>query len=226
VRGNAPAVSKSDPLHRSRPHDRGTALSLKRVVVRFGSRTIIKGLDLNLDPGERLSLTGRNGSGKSTLLRCIAGTLMPHSGEVLVHGNVAGTPAAARLLGSSLSQERSFYHRLSGRQNLRFYAGLRGADTSAQATQMVSSVVDELGIHELADKRVDHYSSGMLQRLGFARALLGDPRLIVLDEPTRSLDDAAIRGMWAALDRRAGSTLIIASHRGEDTARCHRNLTL
>ena len=92
----------------------------------FGSRTIVGSLDLAIGRGERVALRGPNGSGKSTVLRCIAGTLAPSSGCVSIAGHEAGSQEARRRVGVSLAQERSFYLRLTGRDNLIFYARLRG----------------------------------------------------------------------------------------------------
>ena len=173
-------------------------------------------------PGERVALTGPNGSGKSTLLRCIAGTIMTSSGSITVGGHAAGTRAARHLTGVSFSQERSFYLRLTGFQNLLTFARLR--DATSGARRLVEEVVAELGLETLAQRRVDQCSMGMVQQLAIARALLGEPPLLLLDEPTRSLDDEAIARMWVALDARPGCAVIIATHHAEDVNRCERHL--
>ena len=145
-------------------------------------------LDERFEPGERLALTGPNGSGKTTILRCVCGTLTPSSGSVWVGGHAAGSLEARQKIGASLSQERSFYLRLSGYQNLLFFARLVHP-RERESKQAVRGIIEELELAEIAAERGrPRCSTGMAQQLSFARALLGDPALLVLDEPTRSLD--------------------------------------
>jgi ABC-2 type transport system ATP-binding protein len=202
------------------------ALTIERLCRRFGRREVVRSLDLALPPGERVALHGPNGSGKTTVLRCIAGTLTPTTGRVAVGGHPAGTIAARRLIGASFSQERSFYLRLSGHENLLFFARLR-TDGKREALLRVAALEEELELHEIARERGDRCSTGMIQQLAFARALLGEPRLLLLDEPTRSLDTRAVERLWGALDRRrTQSTLVIATHRQDDLDRCERHVEL
>jgi ABC-2 type transport system ATP-binding protein len=191
----------------------------------FANRTVVGPLDLSVGPGERLALLGPNGAGKTTILRCAAGTLLPTVGEVRVAGHPAGSAEAKRLVGASLSQERSFYLRLTGRANLEFFASLRHS-RRADATRQVRALEEELEIGAIAANRADRCSTGMLQQLSFARALLGSPRLLVLDEPTRSLDVDAVERLWAALDRRPDTAVLIATHRQDDLDRCTSQVDL
>lgn len=190
----------------------------------FLGKHVLGPLDLRLDPGERLALTGPNGAGKSTLLRCIAGTVAPSQGSVTVGGHRGGSQAAKRCIGVSFAQERSFYLRLTGRDNLMTFATMRQSPARAKAD--LEQILTELELHDIAARRIDRCSSGMVQQLSIARALLGNPPLLLLDEPTRSLDDGAVERLWAALDRRPRVTLIIATHRREDVERCERHLAL
>ena len=185
----------------------------------FANRRIIGPLDLELGPGERVALLGPNGAGKTTILRCASGTLLPTTGEVQVAGHPAGSAHAKRLVGASLSQERSFYLRLTGRANLLFFASLR-YPRGADAAKHVQALEDELEIGGIAANRMDRCSTGMLQQLSFARALLGEPRLLLLDEPTRSLDVDAVERLWAAVERRPETAALIATHRQDDLDRC------
>jgi ABC-2 type transport system ATP-binding protein len=200
-------------------------LQIRGLTRAFASAVVLSDLDLDVARGERIALRGPNGSGKTTLLRCVAGTLAPTAGEVTVGGHPAGTRPARALLGASLSQERSFYLRLTGRENLRFFARVRGL-AGGRAEAAVSAVEEELELADIAARRVDRCSTGMVQQLAFARALLGDPQLLLLDEPTRSLDDGAVGRLWGAVERRPDLALLIATHRADDAARCSRELDL
>lgn len=203
----------------------GAVLSIRGLGRRFGEREVIRKLDLAVGPGERVALWGPNGSGKTTVLRCIAGTLAPTHGEIRVGEYPAGELEARRLVGASLSQERSFYLRLSGRSNLLFFARLRFGD-EREAVRRLAALEDELELGEMAAQRVDRCSSGMIQQLGFARALLGDPSLLLLDEPTKSLDVEARARLWGALERRPHAAVVMATHLDEDLGQCDQRIEL
>jgi ABC-type multidrug transport system ATPase subunit len=197
----------------------GSILSIRGLNRRFGQREVVHSLDLEVAQGQRVALGGPNGSGKTTVLRCVAGTLTPTAGKIEVAGHPAGDLQARRLVGASLSQERSFYLRLSGRANLLFFARLR-YEAEREAARRVDALEEELEIREIARQRVDRCSSGMIQQLALARALLGEPPLLLLDEPTKSLDVDARGRLWAALDRRPDTAVLFASHLDEDLDHC------
>jgi ABC-type multidrug transport system ATPase subunit len=200
-------------------------LAIDGVTRRFGERVVLSGLSLTVEAGERVALRGPNGAGKTTLLRCIAGTLEATSGTISVAGHPAGSLEARRAIGLSLSQERSFYMRLSGAENLRLLAGVRGLSRRA-ARARVTDLVDELELAEVAAQRCDRCSTGQLQQLALARALLEEPALLLLDEPTRSLDSAARERFWAAVERRPSAAVLCATHLPEDLDRVSRHLSL
>ena len=156
---------------------------------RFGPVQALGGVDLSVAFGEIVALLGPNGAGKSTLLRVLGTTVLPDAGSALVAGHdVVSDPAGARRsLGLVLGDERSWYWRLTGRQNLEFFAavhGLRRRDAAARTQELLEAA----GLSAFADRRFDRYSSGMKARLSLARALLMLPQVLLLDEPTRSLD--------------------------------------
>ena len=182
---------------------------------RFGEHVVLTDVDLEASPGERIAILGPNGSGKTTLLRCIAGTVTPTAGSIRISGHHAGSIEARQRTGASLSQERSFYLRLSGRENLLLFARLNGFGKRA-AGKRVEALADELELTGLLAQRADRCSSGQLQQLALARALVGDPELVLLDEPTRSLDVEARARLWAALARRPRVAAVIATHLDED----------
>ena len=119
----------------------------------------MRSFDLVATTGDRVAICGHNGSGKTTLLRCIAGTLTPTEGRVLVGGYETGTLEARRLIGISFSQERSFYLRLSGRENLFFFARVRGYGAT-EADRRVSRLCDELELDAILAQRVDRARRG------------------------------------------------------------------
>jgi ABC-type multidrug transport system ATPase subunit len=191
---------------------------------RFGSRTVLDRIDLTVGVRERAGIWGPNGSGKTTLLRCLAGTLTPSAGRASVLGHLSGSRAARHALGVCLAQERAFYGRLSGRDNLLFAARLRIGPVGAAGA--VAAICEELALGSFAGMPVERYSSGMRARLALGRALLGHPEVILLDEPTRSLDDAASQLVWAALARRPDLTVVVASPRRADLTWCSRVVDL
>jgi ABC-type multidrug transport system ATPase subunit len=201
------------------------ALATRGLTRRFGDVVALPPVDLELQRGDRLALRGPNGSGKTTLLRCLTGTLIPSGGEAWIGPHPAGTLAARELLGASLAVERSFYLRLTGRANLLLFARLRRLSARVGRAQ-VEALIDELELAEIAARRLDACSTGMVQQVAFARSLLGDPQLLLLDEPTRSLDRDAIDRLWGALDRRPELAVIVASHRPDDASNCGRALEL
>ena len=200
-------------------------LVIERLSRRFGDREVLGSFDLTVAASERVALCGPNGSGKTTLLRCVCGTLTPSRGRVVIGGHETGTIAARRLIGVSLSQERSFYLRLSGRENMFFFARVRGYG-AAEAKRRIEALREELELDAIFAQRVDRCSTGMVQQLALARALIGEPRLLVLDEPTRSLDKDAAQRLWAALDRRRATALLIATHNEDDIGRCDHRIDL
>ncbi len=201
-------------------------LVVDRLARHFGAHEVVHSLDLTVASGERIALRGPNGSGKTTVLRCIAGTVTPSGGEISIGGHRAGTIEARRLVGASFSQERSFYLRLTGHDNLLFFARLRYA-SNREALRHIKALEKELELGEIAHERVNRCSTGMTQQLAFARALLGEPRVLLLDEPTRSLDERAVERLWRALDRRRDRVaLVIATHRPDDVERCDSQVQL
>lgn len=224
-------AGRAEPELRAHPQAAGQStrdgpiLAIEELCRSFGRREVVRSLDLKIAAGERVALRGPNGSGKTTVLRCIAGTLTPTSGRIRVGPHEAGTVEARRLVGVSLSQERSFYLRLSGRQNLLFFARVRGYG-AREASRSVASLGEELQLENILAQRVDRCSTGMIQQLALARALISDPALLLLDEPTRSLDQDAFGRLWASLDRRPETALLIATHNEEDVERCHQQIAL
>jgi ABC-2 type transport system ATP-binding protein len=180
----------------------------------------IHDLDLALPRGALLGILGPNGAGKTTFLKLLATLLQPDSGRLLVDGRDcarASREVRARV-GLVTGDERSFYWRLTGRQNLAFFAALHDLDR-ARARGRIDDLTKALGLGDVMDARVDSYSTGMRQRLGIARGLLHDPSVLLLDEPTRSLDPeaaASLRALIARLSREGGHTVVLVTHAPEE----------
>jgi len=183
---------------------------------RFGPVQALDEVHLCVPLGTMTALVGRNGAGKSTLIRILATSVRPDAGAVAVGGHDVETDAKGvrRQIGLALGEDRSFFWRLNGRKNLAFFARLYGLGrrTVAQRVEQVLAAVELL---EVADRRVDRYSTGMRSRLGIARALLGDPTVLLLDEPTRSLDPASsssVRQLLRSLLASGERCALLATH--------------
>ncbi len=187
----------------------------------------LAGVSVRVEPGEIFGLLGPNGAGKTTLLKVLATLLLPSEGGARVHSaDVVGEAAAVRrLVALATGDERAFYWRLSGWENLEFFAGLRGL-APAGARRRAAAVLEIVDLQPYADEVVGRYSTGMRQRLSLARALLSDPPVLLLDEPTRSLDPVAAGRVQALIKRLSleeGRTVLLATHQlGEAAALCHR----
>ncbi|MEU5183932.1 ATP-binding cassette domain-containing protein [Streptomyces longwoodensis] len=176
---------------------------------RFGNVTALEELTLELPDSGVIGLVGPNGSGKSTLIRMVLGLIAPTSGTAEVLGEPISSPA--RYLGrvGALVENPAFVPGLSARANLLSLARLRGIDSSR-----VAEVLDAVGLTGRDGEPVKRFSLGMKQRLGIAAALLPDPALLILDEPTNGLDPSGIveiRGLLAELAR-SGRTVVVSSH--------------
>ena len=185
---------------------------------------VLKGVNLTVPRGSVFGLLGLNGAGKTTLLKIISGLILPDEGTVSVHGVIGHE--RQRRDGCRLTyvpgDERSVYWRLTGRENLKFFAVLNEIP-SREAEQRVEEALDATGLKQAADQRVTSYSTGMKQRLGIARGLLTDPEILLLDEPTRSLDPVGARKLWEIIKGRLvtelGKTVLIATHNLDEASR-------
>lgn len=183
-------------------------VEIQGVSQRYGSMTVLHDLHLCLGEGEVLGLFGHNGAGKTTSMKLILGLLAPSAGQVRVLGHAPDDPQVRRQLGY-LPENVTFYPQLSGRETLRHFARLKGA-----APGQVDQLLEQVGLAHAVDRRVKTYSKGMRQRLGLAQALLGEPRLLLLDEPTVGLDPIATQDLYLLIDRlrQRGASIILCSH--------------
>ena len=175
---------------------------------RYGAHMAVNGLDLSVRPGEVYGFLGPNGAGKTTTLRMLVGLIRPTSGEAAVLGAAPGTPEGLAQIGAMI-ETPAFYPFLSGEDNLRVLARYAGVPVSR-----IAAVLEQVDLLDRAGDPFKSYSLGMKQRLGVAAALLKDPRLLILDEPTNGLDPAGMAEM-RALIRALGQgdrTVLLSSH--------------
>ena len=185
----------------------------------FGSGRVesyaLRGVSLSVLSGEVVSLLGPNGSGKSTTLRLISTVLLPDRGSVIVNGasTTSDAQSARRQVGFALASERSFFPRLTVRENLMFFATLENVPWRDRAIR-ADEVLSQVGLEMHASKQVMKLSSGMHQRLAIARALIKSPSVLLLDEPSRSLDPAAASQLWELIRDLAAEniTVLLATH--------------
>ncbi|MEY2481121.1 MAG: type transport system ATP-binding protein [Verrucomicrobiota bacterium] len=172
----------------------------------------VRDLNLRVEPGQVYGLLGPNGSGKSTTLKIILGLASPTRGKTEIFGRDSALVESRESVGF-LPENPYFYKFLTGEETLRFYGKLCGL-RSAQLAARVNELLDLVGLASARDRRLSGYSKGMLQRIGLAQALINEPRLVVLDEPTAGVDPAGsreIRDLIVDLKTR-GITVLLSSH--------------
>lgn len=186
------------------------------------STTALRDVSFGLPQGKILAVLGPNGAGKTTLLKIICGLILADSGTISVDGFKAGADdiQIKKTIGLGLDEERSFYWRLSGRQNLEFFCalyGLRGYSLNKRVSELL-----ELFEITYADKRFDSYSTGMKRRFALARGLIHNPKIIILDEPTKSLDYPSAFHLRTFIREKLvnteGKTVVFTTHHMDEAA--------
>ena len=179
--------------------------------------TALDGVGFQVAPGEIFGLLGPNGAGKTTLIKILSCLIIQSRGRAVVNGHDTRTHEmrVKNSIGFVTSDERSFFWRLSGRENLHFFARLYNL-SPGEVKSRCSLLLDRLSLTDKADHAFMNYSSGMKQRMAVARALLHDPPILYMDEPTRSLDPQAARNLRTliseTLNKRDGKTVLLATH--------------
>jgi ABC-2 type transport system ATP-binding protein len=183
------------------------AIALRGVTKRFGAVTAVDGLDLTIEPGEIVAFLGPNGAGKTTTIDMVLGLSRPDAGSVEVYGQAPRTAVAHGLV-SAVMQTGGLLKELTVRETVELTAALFAH------TRPVGEVLERAGIADIAGRRVGKCSGGQQQRLRFAMALLPEPELLILDEPTTGMDVEGRRDFWAAIraDAERGRTVLFATH--------------
>ena len=195
---------KSEPLIRTRG-----------LTKKYGTLTAVDKLDLEVRPGEIFGLLGQNGAGKTTTILMLLGLTEPTSGEARVAGlDPTRNPREVKRHVGYLPDAVGFYGNMTGRQNLRYTARLNGLK-GKEGERSIDQVLDQVGLTERADDRVDQYSRGMKQRLGIADALVKSPDILILDEPTTAIDPLGvveILDLLRSLVREQHLAILLSSH--------------
>lgn len=187
----------------------GPALALRSLTKRYGERVAVDGLTIDVPAGVVAGFVGPNGAGKTTTMAMLLGLVAPSAGDGTVLGEPLADPAAYLGRVGALIEGPAFYPALSGARNLAVLATAGGHDTA-----QIPRLLELVGLSERADDRVRRYSFGMKQRLGIAAALIGDPHLLILDEPINGLDPAGVHEMRGLIGRLASGerTVLVSSH--------------
>ena len=187
----------------------GTVIETDALTKRYGSVVAVENLSLTVPKGGVFGLLGPNGSGKTTTMGMLLGLVKPSGGVFRLLGHEGASPNILRRIGA-IVETPAFYPYLSGRDNLRFFQGLSGKGS----TKEIDDLLGRVDLLARANSKFSTYSFGMKQRLGIAYALLGDPELVFLDEPTNGLDPAGVAGVreFIADLGSSGRTVIMSSH--------------
>ena len=198
------------------------AIVVEELRVVRGGADVLPGLSFSVEAGTVTGLLGPSGSGKSTLMRALVGVQIVAGGRVEVLGEPAGSPSLRHRVAYT-TQAPSVYGDLTLRENLAYFARVLGVPPGASERALAA-----VGLADVADRQVRTFSGGQLSRASLASALLGDPEVLVLDEPTVGLDPVLRRDLWAAFRGLAesGATLLVSSHVMDEADRCDRLLLL
>lgn len=200
---------------------RGPAVEASDLRVRRGGQEILHGLDVSLEPGTITGLLGPSGCGKTTLMRTLVG-VQRYRGRVSVLGHAPGARAVRGRVGY-VTQDLAVYKDLTARQNIRYFAALAGRRALG-----VQEVIETVGLADVADRPVSSYSGGQAGRVSLGCALVANPDLLVMDEPTVGLDPLTREELWASFRSMAevGTTLLVSSHVMDEAFRCDRVLLM
>ena len=200
------------------------AIEVRQLTRRFGAFVAVDDLTFDVGQGEILGFLGSNGAGKSTTIRMLCGLLRPTSGSARVGGLDVGTqPEAVKQRIGYMSQRFSLYEKLTVDQNIAFFGGIYGLDRERLAARR-ASVLEMAGLRGREDTLTGALSGGWRQRLGLGCAILHEPPIVFLDEPTAGVDPLSRRTFWRLIDELAanGTTVLVTTHYLDEAEHCHR----
>ncbi|MEO8066701.1 MAG: ABC transporter ATP-binding protein [Flavobacteriales bacterium] len=199
----------------------GAIIRVRGLVKRYGGRTALNGIDLDVQRGEFLGLLGPNGAGKTTLLSIITGVRKATAGTVHVQEHdIVAEPDHVHAMIGLVPQEIALYETLTARENLRYFGSMHGLDKST-ITERSDALLERAGLKDRADERIGGWSGGMQRRLNLIAALLHRPDVLFLDEPTVGIDVQSRAATWDLLKEihAGGTTVVYTSHHMEEAER-------
>ena len=196
-----------------------TAIETTGLVKRYGGKTAVNGLDLSVEEGELFALLGVNGAGKTTTIKMLSCLTQPTEGDaVLLGDSVVNNPKGVKAKINVSPQETAVARNLTVRENLEFIAGVYGFD-KGEAKAKAEGMLTAFHLEEVAASRAKTLSGGMQRRLSIAMALISEPKILFLDEPTLGLDVLARRELWKVIEKLKGRiTVILTTHYMEEAA--------
>lgn len=210
-------ASKSVTSEDGRPRE-GAAIQIDRLTKKYGEIVAVDSLDLVIDEGELFGLLGPNGSGKTTAINCLTGLTRMTSGTIRVAGlDIRNDLNAVRSMLGVSPQETAVYPHLTGRENIELFGSLYSVPRE-RLKERTDALIQKLGLTQDADRRVAKYSGGMKRRVSIAMALVQDPAIVFLDEPTVTMDPQSRRAMWDVIRqlKSEGKTTLLTTHYMEE----------
>ncbi|KHE72696.1 ABC transporter ATP-binding protein [Halobacillus sp. BBL2006] len=197
-------------------------VQMNQISHQFGKTTIIKDVNLVIEEGEIFGLLGPSGAGKTTLVKMMTGVLSPSKGDVFLNGEKMPSLNQMKQYGF-MAQSDALYQELTARENLDFFASLYKMP-KARKKERIKEVMDMVDLTDHLDKTVETFSGGMKRRLSLAAALVHEPKLIILDEPTVGIDPVLRQSIWDELNRLKsdGVTIIVTTHVMDEAEKCDR----
>ena len=206
------------------PRDSAAAITVDRLSRRFGEFVAVDDVSFDVKPGEIFGFLGANGAGKSTTIRMLCGLLRPTSGTAVVGGvDVARDPEGVKLRIGYMSQKFSLYEALTVDQNIRFFAGVYGIEGKRYAERRAFAL-EMAGLAGRESTPTRDLAGGWRQRLALGCAILHEPPIVFLDEPTGGVDPVSRRQFWRLIDHlsRSGTTVLVTTHYLDEAEHCHR----